>query len=84
MTPDEYAAKRRARDRARYLAQRTERLAKAREQYQGNTAFREQRKAYARGYDAGKRKAAKEAAESFADFTVTSATPTTQQGTIDQ
>lgn len=62
MTPDEYAAKRRAYDRARYLAQRPERLAKARAKYHGSEAFREQRKAYASGYDAGKRKAAKDAA----------------------
>lgn len=69
MTPDEYAAKRRAYDRARYIAQRPERLAKARAQYQGNGAFREHAKAYARGYEAGKRKAAK-------DATATSSTTT--------
>lgn len=65
MTPDEYAAKRRAYDRARYLAQRPERIAKARTQYHGSEAFRERRKAYGRGYDAGKRKAAKDAANTI-------------------
>ena len=62
MTPDEYAAKRRAYDRARYLAQREERTTKARDRYQTSPQHRAEKRSYARGYQAGMRKAAKDAA----------------------
>lgn len=77
MTPEQYRVTRRAADRARYLAQRTERLAKARAQYHGSSVYRERVQTYQRGYAAGKRKAAKDAAESFADFAQPCSTPFT-------
>lgn len=74
MTPDEYAAKRRAYDHARYIAQREERTAKARDRYHTSPQYRATKCAYSRGYQAGMRKATKVAAESFADFTQPSTT----------